>query len=136
MAWPTVSPSDVENRWRTLTAAEQTIAVTRITEVEAELRRELRLYDIFGSPDDLPQEEIDEWNVLYVGAIADVIRGSLLNPEGWLEEREELDDFARTRRRDSAVSAGVGYLTDDAIARLLPRRRRRGGAFSIRLGQT
>lgn len=136
MSWPTVTADDVESRWRPLTEAERTVATTRITEVEAELRRELRLHGIYGSPVDLPQDEIAEWNVLYVGVVADVVRNSLINPEGWLEEREELDDFARTRRRDSAVSAGVGYLTDDAIARLLPRRRRPRGAFTIRLGQT
>jgi hypothetical protein len=136
MSWPTVLPSDVAARWRPLTTAEQAIAETRISEVEAELRRELRLYGIYGSPTDLPAGEISEWNILYVGVIADVVRNSLINPEGWLEVREELDDFARTRRRDSAVSAGIGFLTDDAIAKLLPRRRRRTGSFSIRLGQT
>lgn len=136
MSWPTVLPSDVAARWRPLTTAEQAIAATRIAEVEAELRRELRLYGIFGSPTDLPAEEIAEWDILYVGVIADVVRNSLINPEGWLEVREELDDFARTRRRDSAVSAGIGFLTDDAIAKLLPRRWRRTGSFSIHLGQT
>lgn len=135
MSWPTVLPSDVAARWRPLTAAEQAIAATRIAEVEAELRRELRLHGIFGSPTDLPAEEVSEWNILYVGVIADVVRNSLINPEGWLEVREELDDFARTRRRDSAVSSGIGYLTNDAIDRLLPRRRRRE-SFTIRLGQT
>lgn len=136
MSWPAVSTSDVVSRWRPLTPAEETVATTRIAEVEAELKRELRLYGVFGSPTDLPAEEIEEWDLLYVGVIADVVRNSLINPEGWLEEREELDDFARTRRRDSAVSAGVGFLTDDAIAKLLPRRRRRRGSFTIRLGRT
>lgn len=136
MSWPTVTFTDVENRWRPLTEAEKTVATTRIAEVEAELRRELRLYGITGSPTDLPADEIAEWNLLYVGVVADVIRNSLINPEGWLEVREELDDFARTRRRDSAVSSGLSYLTDDAIAKLLPRRRPRRGSFTIRLGRT
>ncbi|WP_449408003.1 hypothetical protein [Microbacterium maritypicum] len=136
MAWPTVTVTDVENRWRPLTDAEKTVAQTRISEIEAELKRELRLEGITGSPTDLPTEEISDWDVLYVGVIADVVRNSLINPEGWLEEREELDDFARTRRRDSAVSAGIGFLTDDAIAKLLPRRRLRRGSFTIALGQT
>lgn len=136
MSWPTVSKTDIVNRWRPLTPAEETVATTRIAEVEAELKRELRLYGIYGSPTDLPADEIAEWNLLYVGVIADVVRNSLINPEGWLEEREELDDFARTRRRDSAVSAGIGFLTDDAIAKLLPRRRPRRGSFTIRLGRS
>lgn len=136
MSWPTVAPTDVENRWRPLTDAETTIATTRIAEVEAELKRELRLHGIFGSPTDLPADEIEDWDLLYVGVVADVVRNSLINPEGWLEEREELDDFARTRRRDSAVSAGVGFLTDSAIEKLLPRRRPRRGSFTIRLGRT
>jgi len=136
MSWPTVSPSDVAARWRPLTPAEELVATTRIAEVEAELKRELRLYGIFGSPTDLPADEIAEWDLLYVGVVADVVRNSLINPEGWLEVREELDDFARTRRRDSAVSSGIGYLTDDAIERLLPRRRRPRDSFTSRLGQT
>lgn len=136
MSWPTVSPSDVESRWRPLTPAETAIATTRITEVEAELKRELRLHGVTGSPTHLPPDEIAEWDVLYTGVVADVIRNSLVNPEGWLEEREELDDWALTRRRDSAVSAGISYLNDDAIAKLLPRRRQRRTAFTIALGQT
>lgn len=136
MSWPPVSPSDVAARWRPLTPAEELVATTRIAEVEAELKRELRLYGILGSPTDLPADEIEEWDLLYVGVVADVVRNSLINPEGWLEVREELDDFARTRRRDSAVSSGIGYLTDDAIERLLPRRRRPRDSFTIRLGQT
>lgn len=136
MSWPNVTPDDVEKRWRPLTEAETIVATTRIADVVAELNRELRLHDIYGTPTDLPADEITEWETLYVGVVADVVRSSLLNPEAWLEERIEIDDFARTRRRDSAVSAGLGFLTEDAIAKLLPRRRRQRGSFTIALGQT
>lgn len=142
MAWPTVSPSDVANLWRPLSSAEVTVATTRILLVEAELRKELRLHGISGTPvvgdvgmDD--SDAVDEWKTLYVGIVAEVVRQSLLNPEGWLEERESIDDFERSRRRDAATSTGVAFLTEADVEKLLPREPRpKRGAFSIRLGQT
>lgn len=142
MAWPTVSSSDVESLWRPLKPSETTVATTRIALVEAELRKELRLHGITGTPvvGDVGMdsaEAVEEWETLYTGVVAEVVRQSLLNPEGWLEERESIDDFERTRRRDAATSTGVAYLTDADVEKLLPRDPRpKRGAFSIRLGQT
>lgn len=141
MSWPTVTPSDVANLWRPLTTAEVTVAATRIAAVEAELRSELRLHGLTGTPTagDVgfeTTEQILEWETLYISIIAGVVKGSLLNPEGWLEEREDLDDYSRTRRRDQATSTGLAFLTDGDVAKLLPRRRRARTAFSIHLGQT
>lgn len=141
MTWPTVVPSDVANLWRPLTSAEETVATARIAIVEAELRTALRLHGITGTPSigDIgfdSTEAIEEWETVYVGVVAELTRRNLLNPEGWLEERESIDDFERTRRRDQATSTGVVDISATDIAKLLPRPRPRRGAFSIRLGQT
>ncbi|MDQ7877367.1 hypothetical protein Q9R08_05185 [Microbacterium sp. QXD-8] len=147
MAWPTVVPSDVANLWRPLTTAEVTVATARIALVEAELRSELRLYGITGTllasdfvrlgfTSEEAEAAAAEWPTLYKGIVADVVRQSLINPEGWLEERESIDDFERTRRRDQATSTGLAFLDADDVAKLIPRRRRKRGAFSIHLGQT
>lgn len=142
MTWPTVSPSDVEGLWRPLKPSETTVATTRIKLVEAELRKELRLHGIVGTPvvGDLgidSADAVEEWETLYTGIVAEVVRQSLLNPEGWLEERESIDDYERSRRRDASTSTGLAYLTEADVEKLLPREPRpKRGAFSIRLGQT
>lgn len=142
MAWPDVTPSDVENLWRPLTDDEANVAAARIAIVEAELRSELRLHGFTGTPVagtagwETP-EQVAEWGTLYAGIVADVVRESLRNPDGWAEETERIDDFVQTRRRDPDASNGVAsVISADGVARLLPKFRRRRGAFSIRLGQT
>lgn len=141
MAWPTVSPSGVASLWRPLTAEEQSVAIARIRVVEAELRRELRLHGITGTPSvgDLgfdTQDAVDEWADLYESVVAGVVKQALINPDGWLEVRESIDDFELTRRRDQVTSTGLAFLTEDDVAKLLPLVRPKRGAFSIRLGQT
>lgn len=127
MEWPTVDPEDIESRWRPLTPAEETVAARRIEDAEAELQRALRLRGLLEPPADDPQ-----WEDIYTAVVVEMVRRFLLNPDGWLQESEAIDDYRRDRRRDSAVSAGLLYVTDDELAKLLPRRRRR--SFSIRLG--
>lgn len=141
MAWPTVAPSDVANLWRPLTSEEESVATARIKVVEAELRRELRLHGVTGTPVvgdpsyETP-EEVAEWVELYTATVADVVAGSLKNPDGWSEERERIDDYERTRRRDDDAPSGVAYIDEADILRLLPVRRRKRGAFTIHLGQS
>lgn len=66
----------------------------------------------------------------YVRTVASMVIRVLRNPDGYLTET--IDDY--TYRRDSAVSAGVLYASDDEIAGLRPApSRRRRGAFSIEL---
>lgn len=135
--WPTVSTDEIEERWRVLTDSEKTVATTRIADVEAELRSELRLYGltatpVLGAPGFLTQDAVDDWEALYVSVVANVVKQSLLNPDGWLEETVQLDDFTRTRRRDKATSSGLVYVSVDDVAKLLPRVRPSRGAFSIR----
>lgn len=136
MSWPEVVPVDVANLWRPLTAAEETVAAARIKVVEAELRRELRFYGIPGTPTFETSEEGDEWEELYRAMVADVVRDSLKNPDGWSEETERIDDYELTRRREKSAAAGLYYLHEADVAKLLPRIRRARGAFTIRLGQT
>lgn len=139
--WPAVNTGDVANLWRPLTSDEETVAATRIKLVEAELRSELRLHGFTGTPTaGTPGFEtiaqVTEWATLYVGVVADVVRESIRNPEGWSEETERIDDYTTTRRRDRDSSSGVGFLDGVDIAKLLPRVRPRRGAFSIHLGQS
>lgn len=129
MSWPTVDKGAIESRWRTLTVAESAVVDQRIADAEAELQYQLRLRGVFDAPQDDPT-----WETIYIATVAEMVRRYLINPDGWLQESEAIDDYRRDRRRDSAVSAGLLYVTDDEIGRLMPRRRRR--AFTIRLGAT
>lgn len=141
MSWPTVAAADVAALWRPLTPDETARATARIKIVEAELRAELRLHGLIGTPavGDAgfeTQEQIDDWEALYKGIVASVVLGAVQNPEGWLEERVELDDFSKSRRRDQATSTGRAFLSDLDVEKLLPRRVQRRDAFTIRLGST
>lgn len=135
MSWPTVAPSDIEARWRPLTTAETAVATTRIKDVEAELRSQLRLNVITGTPTGIPTEEIEDWEQQYVGIVAGAVKTLMQTTEGWSEERVQIDDYSHSWRREAADAVDE-LLTDDMIARLLPRIRPRRGAFSIRLGQS
>ncbi len=130
MAWPEVSPTHVEERWRPLTDAETTVAERRIEDAEDELQHQLGLRGVLEPSDD------ERWMRRYRRTVADMVRRYLLNPEAWLEESTQIDDYSKTRRRDSAVSSGLLYVTDEEVAALLPKLRRRRGAFSVRLGES
>lgn len=140
MSWPTVAASDVADLWRPLTTDETARAAARIKIVEAELRAELRLHGLTGTPTvgDVgfdTQDQVDDWTILYKGIVAGIVLGAVQNPEGWLEERVEIDDFSESRRRDQSTSTGQAFLSDADVQRLLPRRVRSRDAFSIRLGE-
>lgn len=134
--WPAVEVSDITDRWRPLTHDEVVTAPQRLADAQAELNMGLRLRGLTGTPTFLDPGELADWTTLYVATVVSAVRRYLLNPEGWLEEREEIDDYGRTRRRDSAVSTGSLYFSDAEIDKLVPRRRRRRGSFTIRLGQS
>lgn len=142
MAWPTVLPTDIINRWRPLSGAESTVAATRIGDAEAELRRQLRLRGLTEAPTwetgifESAQEATD-WKALYVSTVVEMVRRFLMNTEGWTEEREEIDDYGRTRRRDASAGTGSVTVFEDEVAKLIPTNRPRSrGAFTIRLGQS
>lgn len=142
MSWPTVLPSDIVNRWRPLSASESTVAATRIGDAEAELRRQLRLRGLTEAPtwgtgvfDTV--EEATDWQKLYVSTVVEMVRRFLMNTEGWTEEREEIDDYGRTRRRDASMGTGSVSVLDSEVVKLIPtNRRRRRGAFSVKLGHS
>lgn len=141
MSWPVVLPSDVADLWRPLTADEEARAAARIALVEAELRAELRLHGIAGTPEVgeygfATSDLVQEWVVLYAGVVAGAALPAVQNPEGWLEETDRLDDFATTRRRDRATSSGGAAISSADVAKLLPRRVRARGSFTIRPGMT
>jgi len=105
---------DVENRWRPLTGQLR-------TNCEAFLDDAWWLLT-----DKVPDLEEQVTNgKIAVGnirrLIAHVVRRILINPEGLLEE--EIDDYRK--RRDTLVSSGRLYITQDEINELLPGTRQR-----------
>ncbi|MFT4281178.1 hypothetical protein [Microbacterium sp.] len=140
MSWPGVDVDDVVEQWRALSAEETTVATKRLPSAEAVLRMRLRLRGVEGTPSfadaENPQELVNEWSTLYVTTVVDVLRGYLVNTEGWLEETERIDDYSTTKRRDAAMSSGRMDVTDAQVDALIPFRRRRRGAFTIALGQS
>lgn len=130
--WPEVTVEELVKRWRPLTDAEETVATARIADAVAEIQIRLRELGVTEPPagDDL-------WVSVYTRTVVEAVRRYMINPDAWLEETERIDDYGVTKRRDSAVSAGLLYITDAEIAGLLPStRRRRRGAFNIVLGSS
>lgn len=132
--WPTVTSADIKNRWRPLDAAEEITAPQRLADAQAEINTALRLRGVTGTPVFGTAEESEEWETLYVATIVASVRRYFLNADGWTEERESLDDYDATRKRDA--STGNLYFVDADIDRLVPRKRQQRSAFTIRLGQT
>lgn len=129
MAWATVDQSDVANRWRPLTPGELSIAPTLIADAQDELEDALEGRGVFGTP-----QSDQRWTRRYVRVVAAMVRRVLQNPEGYLSTAVTIDDYRREYRRDSAVSAGVLYVSDAELEGMIPKDRRRRGAFSIAPG--
>lgn len=136
MAWPEVTADDIVGRWRPLTAAEAVVAAARIEDAGAQLRTALRLRGIHQPPTFATVEESADWERRYVSTIADVVARFLKNTDGWAEEREQIDDWSLTRRRARDSEEGELFISDAEADALVPRVKRRTGAFSIRLGQS
>lgn len=136
MSWPDVTAADIEGRWRDLDTDERAVAGKRIGDAKAELNRELRLRGVTGTPTLPTSEETDEWELLYTATIVEAVRRYLANPEGWLEEREAIDDADFTRRRDKSMSGGLVWIDPADVDSLIPRPRPKRGAFTIALGQS
>lgn len=125
MAWVTVIPTDITNRWRPLTAGEEAIAPTLIQDAQDILEEALEDLGVTEASTD------PRWLRTYVRVVSGMVRRVLQNPEGYLSTAVSIDDFRREYRRDSAVSAGVLYVSDTELVALTPKERRRRGAFSI-----
>lgn len=134
MAWPNVTPSDIESRWRLLTEPEVDVAATRTDDAEAELRAQLRLRGLTAPPTFDVAQDADDWERRYRATVVEMVRRYMQNPDGWSSESETGDDYSYTNRRDATVATGALYATEDEVSRLVPSVRRRRGAFSIRLG--
>ncbi len=128
--WPDVKVDDLEARWRPLTDAEKTVAEERLEDAASDLQLALEERGLFTPPTS------DAWERRFIRTAVEMVRRYLINPDGWLEETERIDDWSETKRRDAAVSTGAVYFTDAELVALIPRDNRRRGAFSIRLGAT
>lgn len=136
MAWPTVTVKDLTDRWRPLTDDETLIAEQRLQDAGVQLRTDLRLRGVTGVPVFDDAEELADWQQLYVTVVVGAVKNELKNPDGWRSEREEIDDYGRTLTRAADDRSGDIWFDPDDIDRLVPRPRRRRGAFSVRLGQS
>jgi hypothetical protein len=125
MPWQTVKPEDVQNRWRVLDADELRIAPTLIADAQDMLEVAAEAVGT-TEPVVLGSERLQR---AYVRVVASMVARVLKNPEGLLTETED----AYTYRRDSAVSAGILYVSAEEVGSLTPTPVRRRGAFSITL---
>lgn len=120
MSWPDVVENDIVSRFRALDSGEEAVIETMIEDAEDIVQDAAAAAGI-----DAPATERGER--AYKRIVAAVVIRVLRNPEGYLTET--LDDY--TYRRDSAVSAGVLYVSDAEVEQLRPTARRRRGAFTI-----
>lgn len=132
--WPQVLVTDITERWRPLEPGEEVTAPQRLADAQAELNTALRLRGLTGTPVFETADELADWETLYVATVIASVRRYFLNADGWAEERESIDDYDATRKREAG--SGNLYFVDADIDRLVPRRRQSRGAFTIRLGQT
>lgn len=117
-----VRPEDVESIWRPLTDAEKATVEGLARYAWLILARDVPgLADRIASDPDL--EELARFE------IAMALKRVLVNPDFTRQMSTTIDDATVSRTVDQAVSAGLLYFPEDALARLRPRRR--SGAFSI-----
>ena len=123
MSWQRVQQKDVVDRWRALTADEARIVDTVIRDAEDIVQAAADDAGI-AEPGSNDQRRLRA----YIRVVATMVIRVLKNPDGILTET--IDDY--TYRRDSAVSAGALYVSDEEIEQLRPTaNRRRRGAFTI-----
>jgi hypothetical protein len=125
MAWPDVIANDIVSRYGPLNEAQTATIEALISDAQNILGGALDGAGIVA-PEPLPER----LSAAYVRIVATMVVRVLRNPDGKLQET--LDDYSY--RRDSAVSAGLLYVSDDELAQLRPDTfRRHRGAFSITL---
>lgn len=132
--WPQVLVTDITDRWRPLTPEEEVTAPQRLADAQAELNTALRLRGVHGNPSFETLDEQADWETLYVATIVASVRRYFLNADGWTEERESIDDYDASRKREAG--SGNLFFVDADVDRLVPRYRQRRGAFTIRLSQS
>jgi len=121
--WVAVTAEDIVKRWRPLTPAESSVVDAIIEDAQDIVESEA---EDLGIP--APTDANDRRLRMYTRIVATMAIRVLINPEGILSET--IDDY--TYRRDSAISSGALYVSDDEMAQLRPiTGRRRRGAFTI-----
>lgn len=120
-----VTPQDVESVWRPLTPAESGVVNGLARYAWLVLAHEVPGLSsrVETDPDlaDLVRVELSL-----------AIKRVLVNPDFTRQISTTVDDSTVSRTIDQAVSSGLLYFPEDAVARLRPRRR--SGAFSINPG--
>ena len=115
--------ADVAARWRPLSEAETTVATTLLDDAWLMLVGRLPSLE-----DNIEAATVSEANVVRV--LATMVLRVLKNPDGKLEE--SVDDYRY--RRDSAMSAGLLYVTPDELADLTPNRARQRSVRLVAYG--
>ena len=119
MATNPATVSDLEDRWRLLSAQETTNATALLDDAWAMLTSRRP-----NLPTDLDSGAVNTANARRV--VCAMVLRVLKNPSGYLEET--IDDW--TGRRDSVVSSGLLHVTPDELADVTPGRR---GPRSVRM---
>jgi hypothetical protein len=111
MAWQIVTPADIVSRWRPLTPEEANIIASVIADAQD-------ILEVAAEDAGIPEVTAGDGRRVraYVRLVATMVIRVLRNPDGFLTET--IDDY--TYRRDSAVSAGALYLSDDELGQLRP----------------
>ena len=111
---------DVANRWRSLTAAEETVADTLLGDAWSILTARRPTLEA-----DITAGTVTEANVVRI--LSQMVLRVMKNPEGY--RSQSIDDYSYTR--DPAASAGWLYVTDEELADITPDGYKR--AKSVRL---
>lgn len=113
------TPTDVQERWRTLTDAESDVAAVIILDAEEILRSRIPDLDTRLADETLSTD-------LVIGVICRMVLRVMRNPDGKVSE--SIDDY--TYRRSDAVADGSLYLSD-VDANLLSPAGSSSSAFTI-----
>lgn len=117
-----VTPEDVESVWRPLTPAE-----SGVVSGLARYAWLVLAHEVPGLSSRV-ETDLDLADLVRV-ELALAIKRVLVNPDFTRQISTTVDDSTVSRTVDQAVSSGLLYFPDDALARFRPRRR--SGAFSI-----
>lgn len=101
--------SDLESRWRPLSAQETTNGQTFLDDAWAILKRRVAGIETLIATDTALAAEV-------VRILATAVLRVMKNPDG--KRQESIDDYSWTR--DESVSSGLLYFTDDELDGLLP----------------
>lgn len=122
MAANPASVSDIESRWRSLSAEEETVAASLLGDAWEILKA--RVPSLASRLDAAPPTLA---SALVVAVLSAMVLRVMQNPTGL--RQESIDDY--TWIRDNAVSSGLLYASDDELALLSPAGDT-AAAFSIR----